>query len=99
MFYDWLYDLMAKKVITNEIARDVIKVVMPLAIGIVVHVAKIPFGNYIAGTAYAVAIISLAKIIYTRVKGLVGKTAEAGTTSEDIEIIAVNASKWGVQDG
>ena len=97
MFYDYLYNLMASKVITNEIARDVIKVVMPLGIGVAVHVAKVPFGNLIAGTAYAVALISLGKIVYTRVKGLFGKTTEG--VSEGVEILSVNGTNegWGVQ--
>ena len=98
MFYDWLYDLMASKVITNEIAKDVIKVVMPLGIGVAVHVAKVPFGNYIAGTAYAVAIISLAKIVYSRVKGLIG-TKQVGDVPKRPEGYVGDApiEIWGVQ--
>ena len=101
LMYDWLYDLMASKVITNEIARDILKVAMPLGIAVAVHIAKIPFGNYIAGTGYAVALISLGKIVYTRVKVMLGAIgAEKGDVAmpvaNGIEIIGVN-SDWGVQ--
>lgn len=94
MLYDYLYDLMSEKLITNEIARDILKVAMPLGIGVVVQVAKIPYGSIIAGTGYAIAIISACRIIYNRVKGLVGvaKTDINGAT-----ILDKATELWGVQ--
>ena len=101
MLYDWLYNMVASKAITNEIARDIIKVAMPLTIGLAVHVAKVPFGNLIAGTGYAIALISAGRIIYTRVKGLlgIGKTAQVGDVpkSSDMTDAEAEASIWGVQ--
>jgi len=95
MLYDYLYGLMSEKLITNEIARDIIKVAMPLAIGVVVQVAKVPFGNIIAGTGYAVALISLAKIIYYRVKGLTGAATIAGR--EVPAELTLATDLWGAQ--
>jgi len=99
MLYDYLYGLMSAKLITNDIARDIIKVAMPLGIGIVVQVAKIPFGNIIAGTGYAIALISGARIIYNRVKGLLGKTAQVGDVPKTSDMTDIEAEQtvWGVQ--
>ena len=94
MFYDWLYDLVSAKVITNAIARDVLKVAMPLGVGVVVQVAKLPFGNIIAGTGYGVALISLFKILYNRffkgIKGAVAVKTEPVLNDSEITL-------WGVQ--
>jgi len=94
MLYDWLYNLVASKAITNEIARDIIKVVLPLSVGIGVQVAKVPFGNLIAGTGYGIAIISLGRILYRRFKGVFGvKTTDDSTmSSKEAEEFV-----WGVQ--
>jgi len=95
ILYDKLYNLVAAKAITNEIARDIIKVALPLGIGLGVHVSKIPFGNIIAGTGYCVALISAGKILYTRIKGLLGKTVK---TDVNIEVDDLEGVKlWGVQ--
>ena len=92
MLYDWLYSAVASKYITNEIARDVLKVAMPLGIGLTVHIAKIPYGNYLAGTAYAIAIVSAGRILYSRIKGLLGKANESDMTDDEAE-----KTIWGVQ--
>ena len=96
MFYDWIYEMVAAKAITNDIARDIIKVAVPLSIGVVVHIAKIPFGNYIAGTGYAVAMITAARIIYSRIKGYLGKGTDP---DKPVNLTGVNLSTkpWGVQ--
>ena len=95
MFYDWIFELVASKAITNDIARDIIKIAMPLGIGVSAHVAKIPFGNYIAGTGYAVAAISAGRILYSRIKGMLGaKTETEGFTGS---AILDNLKLWGVQ--
>lgn len=94
MLYDYLYGLMSEKLITNDIARDIIKVAMPLGIAVVVQVAKLPFGNIIAGTGYAVAIISAARIIYNRVKGLAGKPK---TDANGATILGKETELWGIQ--
>lgn len=99
MFYDWLYEMVAAKVITNVIARHVLKVVSPLAVGLVFQFAKLPFGNIIAGTGYAVAIISASKILYGYIKGKLDKGTPAKaaivdkTTGHELEI----DKNWGVQ--
>jgi len=99
MLYDYLYSLMSQKLITNDIARDIIKVAMPLGIGIVVQVAKVPFGNIIAGTGYAIALISAGRIIYNRVKGLLGKSTQVGDVpkTSDMTDIEAELTVWGVQ--
>jgi hypothetical protein len=97
MLYDYLYELVAEKAITNDIARDVLKVAIPLGIGVVVQIAKVPYGNIIAGTGYGVAIITLFRIAYKRIKGLLGKgtgTADTGATGAPI---LEKWSLWGVQ--
>jgi len=106
MLYDWLYEQIAEKAITNEIARDILKVAMPLGFGVAVHVSKVPFGNYIAGTGYAVALISLGKIVYNRVKGLLGyESGKAGVLPLNIhkamppmDDFEAFDQIWGVQD-
>ena len=57
MFYDWLYEMVASKVITNVLARQVLKVAIPLGTGLVFQFAKLPFGNIVAGTGYAISVI------------------------------------------
>ncbi|MHA1292223.1 MAG: hypothetical protein ACTSQJ_06095 [Promethearchaeota archaeon] len=94
MLYDYLYELMSDKLITNEIARDIIKVAMPLGIGVIVQVAKVPFGSIIAGTGYAVAIISAVRIIYNRIKGLTGVPQK---DTSGVTILDENTELWGVQ--
>jgi len=100
MFYDWLYEMLAAKVITNVMARNVLKVAAPLGVGLVFQFAKIPFGNIVAGTGYAVAILSAVKMIYTFIKEKLGKstadTAERATGYKD-GIPTILDSLWGVQ--
>lgn len=94
MFYDWIYEMVAAKAITNDIARDLIKIAVPLSIGVVVHIAKIPYGNYIAGTGYAVALITAGRIIYSRIKGTLGK--DSATTEMPI-LDNLTTTPWGTQ--
>jgi len=99
MFYDWLYEMVAAKVITNVIARHILKIATPLAVGLVFQFTKLPFGNIIAGTGYAVAIISAGKILYEYIKEKLGKgTSDKAaiidkTTGNETEV----SSEWGVQ--
>jgi len=99
MFYDWIYELVAAKAITNDMARDAIKVAIPLSIAVVAHVAKIPYGNYIAGTGYAIAAITAGRIIYARIKGYLGKEKDEGATGTATNLTQANLSTkpWGVQ--
>ncbi|GAH57641.1 unnamed protein product [marine sediment metagenome] len=95
MLYDYLYELMSEKLITNEFARDLIKVAMPLGIAVVVQVAKVPFGSVIAGTGYAIAVITAARIIYNRIKGYATKENDEGVATP--AVLDSNTRLWGVQ--
>lgn len=97
MFYDWIYELVAEKAITNDIARDLIKIAVPLGIGVVVHFAKLPFGNYIAGTGYAIALITAGRIIYYRIKGYIDEPAATGATATT-NSTNTESDQWGVQN-
>lgn len=97
MFYDWLYEMVASRIITNEMARKILKIVLPLGVGVAIHISKLPFGNILAGTAYGVAIVSAIRMLIDWIKVRFGKKsaptdAYAETAQNDQEI-----SLWGVQ--
>ncbi|KKM87850.1 hypothetical protein LCGC14_1264740 [marine sediment metagenome] len=91
--YDFLYNLLAKKFITNQIASDVLKVVIPAGVGAVFQFGKLPLGNVIAGTGYGIALMSVIKIIITRVKGRKTTTDTAELAKEGVRIHRL----WGVE--
>ena len=92
--YDFLYNLVAKKFITNQIASDIIKVITPVGVGAVFQFGKLPAGNIVAGVGYGIGIVSLIRVIISRVKGL--KTAKT-TTATGEGIIPKITSLWGVE--
>ena len=97
MFYDWLFDLVASKVIDNATARNILKVALPFGVGVIVHVSKIPFGNLLAGTAYSIGIISLVKLGIAFIKGKLGKTTEETAYAVNENVYEAEVINWGVQ--
>ena len=68
--YDFIYNLVAKKFITNQVASDIIKVITPVGVGAVFQFGKLPAGNIVAGVGYGIGIVSLIRVIISRIKGL-----------------------------
>ena len=87
-------NLVAKKFITNQIASDIIKVITPVGVGAVFQFGKLPAGNIVAGVGYGIGIVSLIKVIISRVKGkrVKGETTTTATAGETI----IN-SLWGIE--
>lgn len=96
-FYDWVYGLVAEKLITNVVAQDIIKIALPCAIGGVFQFGKIPFGNIVAGLGYGIGAISAIKILINRVKGGVKTVEKAPLIQATGATIATAISGWGVQ--
>ena len=93
--YDFLYNLVAKKVITNQLASDILKVIIPASVGGVFHFAKLPLGNIIAGTGYGIALLSGIKILIARFKGK--KTTETSDSKTDLQLNGIPARLWGIE--
>ena len=95
--YDYIYGLVAKKFITNELASDILKILLPAGVGAVFQFGKLPAGNIVAGTGYGIALLSIIKLIIRKIKGTTTKTTSAIKTDS----IIVNGTEvkgvWGVQ--
>jgi len=92
--YDFAYNLIAKKVITNQIASDILKVAIPAGVGAIFHFGKLPGGNVVAGTGYGIAIVSAIKIIIARAGGISLFKKPAVVEGETETLID---SLWGVE--
>lgn len=97
--YDYLYSLAVKKVITNQLAADILKILLPAGIGAVFHIAKLPGGNIVAGTGYGIAIASTIKILISKFGGkdfLKSKLPTAATETAEVGGVQINGV-WGVE--
>lgn len=92
--YDFVYNLVSKKVITNEIVSDILKVALPAGVGAIFHFGKLPAGNIVAGSGYGIALLSLIKIIIARIKGVKGLKKKAVGSRETEPLID---SLWGIE--
>jgi hypothetical protein len=91
--YDFVYDLLSKKVITNQMASDALKVLLPAGIGAVFQFGKLPGGNIVAGTGYGIALLSLFKIVIERLKGV-----KTGTKTKAVpEALTEIKGLWGLE--
>jgi len=91
--YDFVYSLVAKKLITNQLARAIIKILLPAGIGAAFHFGKLPGGNIVAGTGYGIAIVSAIKLLIAKFGGGF-KTLKTKVATEEGLVID---SEWGIE--
>jgi len=93
--YDYLYSIVANK-FGNNIASDVIKILLPAGVGAVFQFGKLPAGNIVAGVGYGIALLSVIKLIIRKIKGL--KTPSAIPKTDTIVVNGTEVEgEWGVE--
>lgn len=98
-FYDFVYNLVAKKFIENKIATDVIRIALPATVGLIFHVGKLPVGDQVAGVGYGIAVISAVRVVAERLKlgGLFTKKKDV-VKAGAVEAQGLNImTLWGVE--
>lgn len=93
--YDMAFDFVANKVIKKPVVSDILKVVLPAGIGAVFQMGKLPAGNIVAGVGYGIAVVSLIKIIISRIKGIKPVAKEK---SGDLNVADAGSMRpWGLE--
>lgn len=98
-FYDFVYNLVAKKFIENKTATDVVRIALPAAVGLVFQFGKLPLGDQVAGVGYGIAVISAVRVAMERLKlkGLfLKKGAAAAEAKAEPEGVLLD-NMWGVE--